>query len=241
MGIRVRAGRALLPGAAARAWAGGLLAGCALAVAVLGVAFAHQTSADGFDRAVDAPFVTGLGSHHDLSLWLAYPGSQLPAGVLTAAVIAACLLAGRLNGALLAAVAVPASIGLDEGVFKPLFHRTYLGALSYPSGHTTALTALAATVTVLLLAAPRPARARAARTVILVAAWLLAATVAVAVIALRWHYVTDTVAGAAVGVGTVCALALVLDRPAVRRWLARATREPTPPAPSQAERRGVAS
>ena len=26
-----------------------------------------------------------------------------------------------------------------------------------------------------------------------------------------WHYFTDTVAGAAVGVGTVCALALVID------------------------------
>jgi membrane-associated phospholipid phosphatase len=35
--------------------------------------------------------------------------------------------------------------------------------------------------------------------------------VATAVIGLRWHYFTDTVAGAAVGVGTVCALALILD------------------------------
>jgi membrane-associated phospholipid phosphatase len=39
------------------------------------------------------------------------------------------------------------------------------------------------------------------------------------VIGLRWHYFTDTVAGAAIGIGTVCALALLLDLPAVRRRL----------------------
>jgi membrane-associated phospholipid phosphatase len=37
------------------------------------------------------------------------------------------------------------------------------------------------------------------------------------VIGLRWHYFTDTVAGAAVGIGTVCALALVLDLPTRQR------------------------
>ena len=46
-------------------------------------------------------------------------------------------------------------------------------------------------------------------------AWI--ALVAVGVIGLRWHYFTDTVAGAAVGIGTVCALALVLDLPTRRR------------------------
>ena len=222
---RVRAGRVLLPGGA-RAWAGGLLAGCALVVLVLGVAFAHQTAADGFDRAVDAPLISGLGSHGNLSLWLAYPGSQLPAAVLSAAVIVACLLAGRLNGAILAAAAVLVSVGLDEELFKPLFHRTYLGSLSYPSGHTTAVVALAATVTVLLLPAPPPARPRSPRLLIPALAWLLALIVAIAVIALKWHYFTDTVAGAAVGAGTVCALALVLDLPAARRCLAWAAREP---------------
>jgi membrane-associated phospholipid phosphatase len=45
--------------------------------------------------------------------------------------------------------------------------------------------------------------------------------VAVGVIGLRWHYFTDTLAGAALGTGTVCGLALLLDLPAVRRRLAR--------------------
>jgi membrane-associated phospholipid phosphatase len=83
---------------------------------------------------------------------------------------------------------------------------------------------LAATVTVLLLIQPQPARAGALRVLIPAAACVLGAVVAVALIGLRWHYFTDTVAGAAVGIGTVCGLALILDLPAVRRWLAAVSR-----------------
>jgi hypothetical protein len=80
-----------------------------------------------------------------------------------------------------------------------------------------AIFAVAATITVLLLASPRSAMARPLRMLILIAAYLVAVAVVVGVIAVRFHYLTDTVAGAAVGTGTVCGLALVLDLiPAVR-------------------------
>ena len=92
---------------------------------------------------------------------------------------------------------------------------------------------LAATVTVLLLIPPQPARAGALRVLIPAAACVLGAVVAVALIGLRWHYFTDTVAGAAVAIGTVCGLALLLDLPAARRWLAWASRQP----PAARERR----
>jgi membrane-associated phospholipid phosphatase len=236
-----------------------LLACCVILVAVLGVLFAHQVRADQLDHAVDSAVIGWLGGHRDLLLWLAAPGSQLPAFVLSAAIVVACLLGGRLNGALLALAAVPAANGLAEGLLKPLVHRVCLGGLSYPSGHTTAVFALAATLTVLLMgprraeprpaepqpasprpaepqpASPRPAepqranpqsaRARASRVLLPAAACVLGGVVAVALIGLRWHYFTDTVAGAAVGIGTVCGLALLLDLPACRRWLAWACRE----------------
>lgn len=114
-------------------------------------------------------------------------------------------------------MSVTVAVGLDERVFKPFFGRTYLGFLSYPSGHTTAVFALAATVTVLLLVTPQPARRRGLRMVVVAASCLVGGAVAAAVIGLRWHYFTDTVAGAAVGIGTVCAVALLLDLPQVRR------------------------
>jgi membrane-associated phospholipid phosphatase len=199
-----------------------LLACCAILVAGFGVLFAHQTKADWFDHAVDAPVITWASGHHSLAQWLVAPGSPIPAAVLTTAIAAACLLTGRLNGAILAAAAVPVADGLVEGLLKPLVHRTYLGNVVYPSGHTATVFALAATVTVLLLIPPQPAKARAFHVLIPAAACAAGVVVAVTLIGLRWHYFTDTVAGAAVGVGTVCGLALMLDFPTARRWLARA-------------------
>jgi membrane-associated phospholipid phosphatase len=213
-GIHLRYGRPLLA-ASARLWAGVLVASCVVLVAVLGMVFAHQTTADRLDHAIDSPIVTWLEGHPSLAVGLAAPGSLLPAVALSAAVVLACLLTGRINGAVLAAAAVPAAVGLNDGLLKHLVHRTYLGVLSYPSGHTTTMFALAAMVTVLLIP-PRPAKAGPLRLLIPVAACVLGCVVAVGVIGLQWHYFTDTVAGAAVGIGTVCALALLLDLPT---WL----------------------
>jgi len=205
-----RSGRPLLA-ASARPRTGVLLAGCAVLVAVLGVLFARQSTADRFDRAVDAPFVTWFAARHGLALWLAYPGTMIPAIVLSLVIALACLGTRRLRGAVLAVAAVPVAVELCEVLVKPLVHRTYIGQVVYPSGHTAAIFALAATVTVLLFAPPRPAVPRWLRILILAVVYLAAVAVVIGVIGVRFHYFTDTVAGAAVGLGTVCGLALVLD------------------------------
>jgi membrane-associated phospholipid phosphatase len=64
---------------------------------------------------------------------------------------------------------------------------------------------------VLLLVAPHPRRTQAARVALVAVFFLVTLATAVAVMALRWHYFTDTVAGAAVGTGTVLTLALLID------------------------------
>lgn len=208
----------------ARPWAGAVLACCAILVAVLGGLFAHQTRAGWFDNGIDTSIITWFRGYPGLAARLATPGSRPGAAALSGAIVIACLVGRRLNGSVLAAAAVPAAVGLNDGLLKPLFHRTYLGALVYPSGHTTAMFALAATVTVLVIAPPQRSKAQALRVLVAAAACALGAVVALAVIALRWHYFTDTVAGAAVGTGTVCGLALLLDLPVARRWLAQANR-----------------
>ena len=167
-----------------------------------------------------------------------HPGSALPAAVLSAALVAACLLTGRLNGALLAATAVPVSVGLVEVLLKPFVHRTYQGVLAYPSGHTTAVFALAATVTILLLRPASPPKARGAHALVSFTACLVGSLVAAAVIGLRWHYLTDTIGGAAVGIASVCGLALALDFSLGRRRCARATRDGSPGRPPAPRRRG---
>lgn len=223
---RLRGDRPLLTGSA-RVWAGALLAACVFLVCLLGTFFAHQSTADRFDQVIDSPIITWLGGHPALALWLAAPGSQLPTVIASGAIVVGCLVTGRLNGAVLAAAAVPATVGLNDHLCKPLVHRTYLGATSYPSGHTAAVFALAATAAVLLLVPPQSAKAKALRVLVPIAACAVGGIVAIGVIALRWHYFTDTVAGAAVGIGTVCGLALLLDLSLVRRWLVRGSYQPT--------------
>lgn len=216
--MAVPRGRPLL-GDTCRTWAGMTLAACVIVVAVTGLLFKGKTGPDGFDNAADSPFIT-LARGHDRLLWqLTLPGSLIPAIAVSAAIAAVCLIARRPNGAVLAVIAVPAATGLDDGLLKHFFHRTYLGVLSFPSGHTTSVTALTATLALLLLVPPQQARTQAVRVAVVAAACLITVVVVIGLIGLRYHYFTDTVAGAAVGVGTVLGLALLLDlaADAVRR------------------------
>jgi len=220
----------LWTGYQARLRAGGLLAGCAIVLVVLGVLFAGQTTADPFDRAVDTPVIDWLAGHQTLALWLAYPATLVPAGLVSLIAAAICLARGWLRGAVLALLAVPVTSGLNDAIFKHLFHRTYLGALTYPSGHAAASSALAAALTLLVLSSgPPPGRLAALRWLIPALAWLAVVVVAVGVIGLRWHYFTDTIGGTALGTGTVCALALILDL----SWPPPRRPDPSQPHPSR--------
>ena len=144
------------------------------------------------------PMKTFFAGHPALALRLASPGTTAPAVVVSVVAAVACLITRRLRGAVLAVAAVPVAVGLCEVLIKPLVHRTYIGQVVYPSGHTATVFALAATITVLLLASPRPAMARPAmtrpamtrpamarplRVLILAVAYLAAVAVVVGVIA----------------------------------------------------------
>jgi membrane-associated phospholipid phosphatase len=186
-------------------------------VLAIGAVFARQSAPDAFDRVLDDPVISVLGGHASLLHWMEYPGTQVPALVLSLAMAIACLSARRLNGVVLALSAVLVATRLDEWLLKPLFHRTYLGALSYPSGHTTSVASLAAAYVVLFLLPARVPRARPWLLAGLAVLLALVVITALGVIGLQWHYFTDVVGGAAVGVATVCALSLLLD--GAWRWL----------------------
>lgn len=180
------------------------------------------------------------GARYDLLRWLAKPGALIPVAALIVIIAVTCLVTGRVSGAVLAVVAVPVAIELTEHVLKPLTGRTKLGFLSYPSGHATATFALAAVLAVLMLNPPGRALTAVLRLIVPAAAVALACVASTAMIGLGFHYFTDTIAGAAVGIGTVTATALVLDLPGPRRWLAavggrlrKASRTPQPRGPGQ--------
>jgi undecaprenyl-diphosphatase len=206
----------LLPGM--RRPAALLAAGCTVVTACLAVAFGHQGRPDRLDAVVDTAIQGLLGSYQgplQLLTWLG--GLQSVAG-LTAALVLACLVTRRWRGAALAALAVPTAVTLTEFVLKPLIGRSIRGYASFPSGHATAMFALAAICAVLLANPPRPRLPRAVRLLLVAGAALAAVAVPVAMVAQGFHYFTDIVAGAAVGVGTVLLVTLLIDlaRPAAR-------------------------
>ncbi len=127
--------------------------------------------------------------------WLRYP-----AVVVAVSVVLALVVVRRDRARALAClVAPPLALLSSELVIKPAVGRTLGGVLSYPSGSTVGAAALA-TAAVLVV----PMRWRVAATV---AASVYALWMAVAVVALRWHFPTDALAGLAYGTGFV----LVVD------------------------------
>lgn len=203
-------GRPLL-GGPARAWAIAVVIASVVLVAALGIAFAGQSRASWLDHVVDSPIISTLGVHGLTAYRLASPGTLGPAVLISGAIAAICLRFRRINGAVLALLAVPVSDGLDDAILKPLIGRTDLGQLTYPSGHTTAVFAMITTLAILLLVPPQQRSTRVLRVLIVLGALAVGLIVAVAVIALEWHYVTDTIGGAAVAVAVVCGLAMILD------------------------------
>lgn len=204
-----------------------LVTGCVAVTVSLSLAFTGEASADGLDAAVDAHVRSGLAQYEEQLRQLAGLGGLAPVTVLTAALVLACLAARRWRGAALAGLAVPAAMALTEFVLKPLVGRTIDGNPCFPSGHTTAMIALAVTCAVLLAGPARPQRLPGAmRLLLALGAGLVAAAVAIAVVARGYHYFTDTVAGTAVGAGMVLLAALLIDQAAqpLRAW--RRSRRP---------------
>jgi membrane-associated phospholipid phosphatase len=192
-------------------WAALLAAGCAVVTACLALAFGHQRRPGGLDAAVDTRIQGLLGSYHGPLHQLSRLGGLYSVAELTAALVLACLVTRRWRGAALAALAVPAAMALTEFVLKPLVGRSIGGYDSFPSGHATAMFALATICAVLLANPPRPRLPRAVRLLLVAGAVLVAAAVPVAMVALGYHYFTDIVAGTAVGIGTVLLITLLID------------------------------
>jgi undecaprenyl-diphosphatase len=193
----------------ARPAAAVIIALCLIDVAALGIRYAGHQYAGPFDLSVDHWFENTLGRTSPVLTALTGLGNAGPVALITALIALGCARARWSRGVALAVLAIPAASGVTEDILKPLIDRTIDGALSLPSGHTTAAFAMATVGAVLL------SRARRGR-LLAVAAYLLAIAVAVAMVAQGFHYFTDTVAGVGVGVGIPLIGAFVIDAAADR-------------------------
>lgn len=208
--VDVGAPAVLLP-AAARSIAAAVVVACLAVTAFLGVWVTYQKNPDWLDATVGAKAHAVLGGHQRVLTLLIWPGGPGPVAVMALALVIVCLIRRRYREAALVVISVPAASMITDLVLKPLVGRLMWSTLSFPSGHTTGVFAVAAVLTVLLIGRTGVGLPRAIRAAIALTAFLAAALVAFALVADGVHYFTDTVAGAAVGTGTVLATALMLD------------------------------
>jgi membrane-associated phospholipid phosphatase len=211
-----------------------VLAGVCLAVtALLGAWITRQMSLDWLDSAVDAKARAALGGHPQLLDVLIWPGGPVAVTAMIIALALACATRRRYRELAFVVISVPTATMITELLLKPLIGPTLWGSPSFPSGHSTGVFALAAVVTVLLIARPGANIPRALRLLVALTAFLVAAVVAFALIARSMHDLAETVGGAATGVGTVLLTALTLDVfGSVRQHYHRRSR-PTDLAPAQ--------
>jgi membrane-associated phospholipid phosphatase len=174
--------------------------------AIAGLVFIHRPWPDRLDVWGDRLFPADLSSrwaHFFVTL-----GSMwaLIAGVFLVFVIG--LRRDRVR-AIACAIAPVMAVLIVQEIAKPLVDRHNLlsSGLSYPSGTVTAVAALATALTLVM-----PAKARFPWAVL---GLLAIAGTGAAVVVLRWHYPTDALGGAAVGVGAVLVVDALLHIPGV--------------------------
>jgi len=200
-----------------RARLGLIAALAALVVVVVAVMYAGHSQSGRVDRWIIPPTADSVGPPwRYVALTLDFLGEPVGSAMVIVAAVTGCLLLRRPR----AAVLVVAGAGLAVGTATLLKHvvgRTIHGPgnLSYPSGHTAFLTALAFVAA--LLATERLGLGRTAGTSLVLAAALVAgAAMGWAEVALGAHYPTDALGGWCTALAVVPATAWLIDRIADR-------------------------
>ena len=199
-----------------RVWLGLIATLAALVAVVLGALYAGHSEPGSVDVWIQ-PAVDGVpSSWRNAALAVDYLGEPAGAATLVMATVAGCLLLRRPRAAVLVVAGTGMTVGTTT-LLKPLVGRTINGPyLSYPSGHTAFLAALA--LVVALLAAGRLGLGRAAGTVLVLAAALVAgAAMGWAQVALGAHYPTDVLGGWCTALAVTPATAWLVDRVADAR------------------------
>lgn len=184
----------------------------ALVVVVLGVLYADAGRPGSMDARILAA-VEGVGPRaRNIALATDFLGEPMGAATLVAVVVAGCLLLRRPRAAVLVVVGVGLAV-VTTRLLKHLVGRTIHGDenLSYPSGHTAFLTALALVVT--LLATGRSGLGRTAGTaLVLLVALVAGVAMGWAQVVLGAHYPTDALGGWFTALAVIPVTAWVVDR-----------------------------
>ncbi|SDJ42715.1 phosphatase PAP2 family protein [Streptomyces indicus] len=191
-------------------------------VAVVGILYAGHSEPGRVDRwFVDPTDDTVRAPWRGVALFLDFWGEPAGAALLGAVAVVVCLVLRRPRGAVLVVAGAALSVGVTSAL-KSVVGRTIHGEfLSYPSGHTAFVTAVA--LALALIVAGRHGGAREAGqpgvrvTVLALGAALVAgAAMGWAQVGLGAHYPTDVLGGWCTALAVVPAVAWLIDRVAAR-------------------------
>ncbi|WP_128434896.1 phosphatase PAP2 family protein [Streptomyces cyaneus] len=198
-----------------RPWLGLIAALATLVVVVLGVLYAGHSEPGRVDRWIVEPTADSVRPPwRYVALATDFLGEPVGAAMLVMATVTGCLLLRRPRAAVLIVAGVGMAV-VTATLLKSLVGRTIHGDgnLSYPSGHTAFLTALA--LAVALLATGRLGLGRTAGTsLVFVAALVAGAAMGWAQVALGAHYPTDALGGWCTALAVVPVTAWLVDRTA---------------------------
>ncbi|MFE2332199.1 phosphatase PAP2 family protein [Streptomyces coelicoflavus] len=214
-----------------RLWFGLIAALAALVVVVFGAAYADESEPSATDVRIWAA-VDGVGAPwRHVAVVTDFLGEPGGAVLLVAALVTGCLLLRDPRAAVFLVTGTGLTVGTTT-LLKPVVGRTIHGDnLSYPSGHTAFLTAIA--LMLALLATGRLGLGRAVGVAFVFAAGLVAgAVMGWAQVALGSHYATDTLGGWCTALAVLPVTAWLVDRTA-DRLAHRRTDGPADPPPER--------
>jgi undecaprenyl-diphosphatase len=189
-----------------------------LVVLAIGVTFAGDHAPGSLDSRLIPWLVSSARTERRLALIVDFTGEPVGLVSLVVGLTVLALALRRWRHAALVLLGTGLTITATT-VIKPLVHRTIHGDfLSYPSGHTASLTALAM-ITVLLFW--HRLRAGPALALLYGVALVVGAFAAWAQAGLTAHYPTDTLGGWCTALAVVPAAAWLVDRAADRLLLRR--------------------
>ncbi|MEU9519557.1 phosphatase PAP2 family protein [Streptomyces sp. NPDC048224] len=219
-----------------RVWLGVIASLAASVVVALGAAYARDSEPGATDLRIWTA-VDGAGAPwRHVALATDFVGEPVGAVLLVALLVTGCLLLRDPRAAVFLVTGTGLTVGATT-LLKPVVGRTIHGDnLSYPSGHTAFLTAIALMVS--LLATGRLGLGRVAGVTCVFAAGLVAgAVMGWAQVLLGSHYPTDTLGGWCTALAVVPATACLVDATADRLAGRRACRQSGRQADGQTEER----
>ena len=183
----------------------------ATVVTVLGIHVANRRLITSLDARIWLHAITHWHSYRTAARYVSSIGGMTGITLMSVAIAAVMLVRRQRRGAVLALGAPLIATSLTEFVLKPVVNNAPWGINTYPSGHSTGGFAVAFVVTILVLGPHTPVRNVAARWVIALVSIMVAAAVAIGLVVAGYHFLTDTIGGAAVALCVVPALALIID------------------------------